>query len=255
MTALGCVQAEQGDFNLALVTLRQAAELKAEQQSLHSIRAANEAVGLLSKALIGADQQQSIAGMEFFSLTMDERLSLVALISEHTGNSSFRALAAKLLHANDRHAEAEVYMRKVLGSYDDRSNVQRLTLLASIIEAQNKQSEAQEIRGMINRQTEKALSEEIMEIGVEGKHRYKMGLKVTKNNDKSAVIKVLKVYKDYPFAKAGVKEGDELLSVAHRPITNLRSITRVLLDFLPGTEVTLTVKRNNEELSMTLLVE
>ena len=255
VTALGRVQAEQGDFNLALLTLRQAIELKAEQESLQSIRAANEAVGLLSKALAAADQQQSITGREFFSLTMDERLSLVALISERTGNSSFRTLAAKLLHANDRHVEAEVYMRKVLGSYDDRSNVQRLTLLASILEAQNKQSEAQEIRRMISRQTEKALSEEIMEIGIDGKHRYKMGLKVTKKSDKSAGVKVLKVYIDYPFARAGVKEGDELLSFAHRKILSLRSITRLLLDFSPGTEVPLTVKRNNEELSMTLVVE
>ncbi len=114
MTGLGRVQAERGDYALALVTLRRAIELK--QQSLQSIRAANEAVGLLSNALVAADQQQSITGEAFFFLTMSERLLLVDLISERTGKSDFRALAARLLHANGQHAEAEVLMRKVLST-------------------------------------------------------------------------------------------------------------------------------------------
>jgi len=111
VTGLGRVQAERGDYARALVTLGRAVELKAEQQSLQSIRAANEAVGLLSKALVAADQQQPITGEAFFSLTMRERLSLVDLISERTGSSGFRALAARLLQASGEHGEAEVFMR------------------------------------------------------------------------------------------------------------------------------------------------
>lgn len=255
VTAFGRVQAERGDYALALVTLRRAIELKEQQQSLQSIRAANEAVGLLSSALVAADQQQPITGEAFFSLSMSERLSLIDLISQGTGKSDFRALAARLLHANGQHTEAEVLMRKVLGRYDSRSNVQHLMTLASILDAQNMQHEAQEIRSMINRKVEGALSEEIMEIGVDGKHRYKMGIKVTRSNDSSDAIKVLKVYQAYPFAKAGVKEGDELLSFAHRRIKSLRSITRLLLDFAPGTEIPITVKRANKDLNLSLVVE
>ncbi len=66
---------------------------------------------------------------------------------------------------------------------------------------------------------------------------------------------VLRTYEGYPFAKAGVQAKDQILEVAHRPITVLRDIWLLLIELSPGTDVPLKVKRDSEVLDLTLIVE
>ncbi len=59
----------------------------------------------------------------------------------------------------------------------------------------------------------------------------------------------------YPFAKAGVIAGDRLLEFAHRKVESLRSIWVPILDFSPGTDVPLKVRRGKELLDLTVVIE
>lgn len=253
--ALGLYQSRQGDYASAFTTLRHTIELRPKQQELQRIRASNEAKGSLRRALLKADEKSDITGPDFFNLDMDERLSLMEFALEHGGsNRRLRLLAARLFHNAGRNDQAEPWVRKVLGDYDERSDTKTLQLLSAILEAQNKEEEAQQIREIVARKEERATFEEILETGYEDKHRYKVGLRVAKQNEGDG-IEVLKAFEGYPFAKAGVQQGDRILEFAHRRITNLRSIWVPINDFTPGTDVPLKISRGDEVISLTVVIE
>ncbi len=253
--ALGLYQSRQGDYASAFATLRHTIELKPKQQELQRIRAANEAKGSLRRALLKADEQTDITGSEFFGLDTNERLSLMEFALTHGGsNRQLQLLAAKLYHSAGQAEQAEPLLRKVLGDYNERSNTQQLELLAAVLESQNKTEEAQQIRDMVARKEERATFEEILETGYEDKHRYKVGLRVAKQNEGDG-IEVLKAFEGYPFAKAGVQQGDRLVEFAHRRVTNLRSIWVPINDFSPGTDVPLKISRGDEIIDLTVVIE
>ncbi|MFT5676259.1 MAG: C-terminal processing protease CtpA/Prc [Paraglaciecola sp.] len=105
---------------------------------------------------------------------------------------------------------------------------------------------------------QEALSyEEALETGIEGEHRYKIGLRVEKkdNGGTSQSLLVLKAYSGYPFSKSGVQAGDRLLMLAHRQPTSVMEIYRILSNFEAGTSVPLSIERNGKELELEFLVE
>ena len=253
---LGDWQRRHGDYAAAFKNLRHAIELGPRQHELYRIRASKYAAHDLSSALLSADQATDITGTEFFGLSLDERLSLMTFTLEHPGNneSSLRIPAARLFHHAGRDEQAEPLLRKVLGDYDERSNGQELTLFAEVLEAENKNDEAKQVRDILAKQREYASYEEILETGLEGQHRYKVGLKVAKQNVDEG-IEVLEAFSGYPFAKAGVHKGDRLLEFAHRKVENLRSISNPILDFSPGIDVPLRIRRGDELLDLTIVIE
>ena len=257
---LGDWQREQGDYAAAFKNLRHAIELGPRQHEQYRIRASEYAAYDLSRALLSADQATDITGTEFFGLSLDERLSLMTFVLEHPGNneSSLRIPAARLFHHAGRDEQAEPLLRKELGDYDERSNSKNLTLFASVLEAESKNEEAKQVRDILAKQSERererASYEEIFETGVEGQHLYKIGLKVAKQNSDEGV-EVLEAFSGYPFAKAGVHEGDRLLEFAHRKVSDLSSITNPIIYFSPGTDVPLKIRRGDELLDLTIVIE
>ena len=255
VAALGRWQAKQGDYAAAFKNLKQAIELEPRQQELQRIRASNLADRELSRALVAADAATDITGSEFFGLSLDERLTLMTFALDHAGSERrLRWLAARLFHHAGRDAEAEPLLRKVLGDYDERSNGQELILFAEVLEAENKHPEARQVRDILAKQRENARYEEILETGLEGQHRYKVGLRVAKQNADGG-IEVVEAFDGYPFAKAGVRKGDRIVKFAHRPVHNLRSIWLPLLDFSPGTDVPIEIRRGNQPLDLTVIIE
>ena len=130
-----------------------------------------------------------------------------------------------------------------------------MELFAAILEARNNDPDTlAEVRQLISTKTSMASYDEILETGYEGKHRYKIGLRIAKGTTGEGA-QVLRTYEGYPFAKAGVQAKDQILEVAHRPITVLRDIWLLLIELSPGTDVPLKVKRDSEVLDLTLIVE
>mgnify|MGYP002620812394 CR=1 FL=1 len=253
--ALGRYQGNDGDYAAAFAALRRAIELRPNQTELQRIRAANEARYSLRRALLQAHDQHAITDHEFFGLDMDERVALVQFALAHGGsNRRFEHLAAELLHHHDDNAAAEPLLRKLLGDYDTRSPGETLALFAAVLEAQEKHAEAARVREVLAEKEERETFEEILETGYEDKHRYKVGLRVAKQNQGEGV-EVIKAYEGYPFAKAGVQTSDRLLEFAHRKVTSLRSIWVPINDFAPGTDVPLKIQRGDETLSLTVVIE
>jgi tetratricopeptide (TPR) repeat protein len=85
--------------------------------------------------------------------------------------------------------------------------------------------------------------------------RYRVGLRVPNAESDEGVL-VLKVFEEYPFAKAGVLEGDRILEIAHREVHAFNDIQYALTElFERGTAIPVKVKRGNETLLLTLVIE
>jgi len=94
---------------------------------------------------------------------------------------------------------------------------------------------------------------EVLRHGTHGQ-RYKVGLKVL-NRESDEGILVLDVFEGYPFAKAGIRKGDSILEFAHRKVRRFWDIERVLVEFKIGDNIPVKVKRGNEILLLTLIIE
>lgn len=255
VAGLGRLQAKRGDYQQAFASFSQAIKLRPSQHTLQNVRAANEAKGALARTLHAADQIQDISGTQFFGLDMPERLKLTEFALENAASDrNLRMLAARLFHHLGHDQKAEPILEKLLGRYDERSNTDSLNLYVAVLKANNNLAEAQRVEQTLARQQELASYEEILETNIDGQHRYKVGLRVSKKNSDEGV-RVLKVYQAYPFEKAGLKEGDHILEFAHRKVTSLRSIWVPINEFTPGTDVPLLIRRGDEILNLTLVIE
>ncbi len=175
------------------------------------------------------------------------------MLDKDSSNRYFDLVAAKLFHSVGQHQRAETLLREVLGKYDSYTDTQKLTLFANVLEALKK-PEAKPVRNLINEIKQRDSYEEILETGIDGKHRYKVGLRVAKHNSGDG-IEVLKVFEGYPFEKAGVQEKDRLLEFAHRKVENLRSIWVPINDFSPGTDVPLELQRGDKVMNVSVVIE
>ncbi|MCC2616435.1 PDZ domain-containing protein [Aestuariibacter halophilus] len=99
--------------------------------------------------------------------------------------------------------------------------------------------------------------QQVMEWGIEGQHRYKVGLVVWRHPEspEQQGIPIKKAYGQYPFARAGVKDGDWLVRFAHRDVSDIRVLLRLLGQFSPGSDVPMTVKRDDQSVELMLTVE
>ncbi|HEY5674301.1 MAG TPA: PDZ domain-containing protein [Malonomonas sp.] len=253
--SLGYYQAKQGDYRGALDNFRQAIEVAPLQTEQLQRQAAINARYALRRALNDAAEQQEITGPEFFGMSLDERIAIIEFALELSGSDRpLLLLASRLFHQVGANQRAEELLRQRLGSYTERTDSELLELLLAILEAQQKSVEAQQVRDILASQQERATFEEILEAGLDGQHRYKVGLRLAKENPAGGV-EVLKVYAGYPFAKAGLLPGDHLLEFAHREVINLRSVWAPITDFAPGTDVPLKILRDGQELMLTVVIE
>jgi S1-C subfamily serine protease len=67
-------------------------------------------------------------------------------------------------------------------------------------------------------------------------------------------VKVAGVVPDSPAAKAGVKEGDVLLKVDGKDVTNLQAFSGVLSGLTPGQTVPVVVRRGADDVALAVTV-
>ena len=251
--ALGKYQKEKEMYADALESFMTAIKLGPRKSEMEHVRAANEAKYYLLNALLSADKKMDITSPDFHGLSMEKRNTLVDFALKYQMNDRYlQLLAARFFYAAERLEEAEALVRKALGKYNKRSDTATLELFAAILEARGTNPETlAEIRALLAAKQKQITYEEILEVG---DRHYKLGLRVALDSSGNGV-EVLRVFEGYAFAKAGVRAGDRLLEFAHRKVKNLRSIWLPLTQFEPGTDVPLKVRRGDQVLELTLIVE
>lgn len=166
-------------------------------------------------------------------------------------------LLADLYHALGKEDKANIEIRKALGNdpTDWRYHIPMVELLVRILE----KGPADDVtlakaRKVLGEAQDKARYDEILEIGNEKERMFKVGLRVDKQRSVDGVY-IERVFQDYPFQKAGVRHGDAILEFAHRKVGTLRDIWLTLIEFEPGTDVPVEVRRGNNTLHLKLIVE
>ena len=134
-----------------------------------------------------------------------------------------------------------------------RSYVPQLRLYKTILERGGFDAAAlARVNATLEQVAERQHYDELLEIGEGPQHR-KIGLRIDKTA--GGGLLVARCFAGYPFAKAGVRDGDRILEFAHRKTENLRDIWTRLIQFAPGSDVPLRVQRAGETLDLTLVVQ
>ncbi|PKG98494.1 hypothetical protein CXF95_11420 [Paraglaciecola sp. MB-3u-78] len=254
----------KGEFEPALLLLRRSINLLPKQRELQRIRASNYSKAELRKLLTEADRTQDISTGEFYGLNMQARQELIEqVLQERQNDRSINFIAARFYFANQQYKLAEEAINKSISDGDLKQVIrgyylEQFELYRNILlNTGNNPEKLHEIQLAFSHYQDALSFEEALETGVEGEHRYKIGLRVEKkaDSDSQQGLLVIKAYSGYPFSKAGVQEGDRVLMLAHRQVKSVLDIYRILSNFTAGTSLPLTIKRQKQELELELLVE
>ena len=256
---LGEYEMERKEYREAIKSFEKAITLHPQQKELQGIRAANSAKNRLKKLILRADNEYHITSVEFLGLNMKERVRILEFALEHNErDTDLNFLAANLYYVLGDYKKAYRVIQKAIGdykSYVSYSAIPKLELFAKILEDGKLDYQTlSEVRDILKEKCEQELYDEILETGYKDKRKYKFGLKTPSKPSDDGLL-VLRAFKGYPFAKAGVRKGDRILEFAHRKIQTLRDIKLILIDFEPGTEAPVKIKRGDEIHDLILLVE
>jgi len=259
--ALGRLLRGRHDYGDAIRAFHKAASLRPTQDQLDRIRAANDALSELRGTLRDAAKAADPTGPEFFGMSLAERVAQVEFALQHSPKDrDLNWLAARLYVAQGELDRAYAAVRKGLADTELKLaprtyRLERLELCARILEnLGNEPQTLATVRELIDGKRDYDRYEDVLETGMRGKTRYRVGLKTLRDPSDDGV-RVVEVIADYPFAKAGVRPGDRITQFAHRTVRSVRDIQSRLFDLAPGAEVQVKVDRGEASLDLRLVVE
>lgn len=262
---LGRFSADSEHFEEALNAYQTAIELLPKQRNIQRIRAANFAKTKLRQLFVETHRLFDLNSDNFLGLNEQQKVRLVELVSGLQNNDrNFSAIAAQFYFNRGEFQKTIEYVGKLLSDYELKKPVASYSVnyyqlyLAALVELKQQPELQQQIRNKLEDYYESLTYEESLEWGIVGEHRYKIGLKVAKLEDKESTevgLNVLTAFSGYPFATAGVKAGDRIITVAHREVNTLKSLHLIISGFTPDTAIPVTIVRNNNTIELQLIIE
>lgn len=253
-----------GKLAQALPLLQMAINLLPQQRALDRIRASNFSKTDLRRLFVVASKLQDINHSDFLGLDLSQRRQLLEqLLALWKSDREINFVAAKFYLAEQQYELAEKAIKYTISEGDLQSQLPRgyheeqFQLYRDILIRSGRDPlKLKLIKEGLQRYQDAKSYEELLDMGIEGQHNYKIGLRVMKQNDpKVKGLQVLKAYSAYPFALAGMVKGDIVLKLAHREVLNLKAIFRILSNFEPGTILPLKISRAGELMELTLKVQ
>lgn len=246
---LAIVLGKRGEYGAAVREYRRAAEL-ATGADLSSSRTRNGAL----QDMLAVFKQHGAK----LDLPAEERVTLLeALVASQVSmDRAQHVMLAELYLDLGKLEKAHDAIRSALGDEQEswRYYLPQVRLYRTILERGAFDPAAlAAVQAILQKAADAERYEELLETGKAEGHRYKVGLRVEKAAGDGVLVQ--RSFAGYPFAKAGVRDGDRILEFAHREIRRLQDISRWLVEFTPGTDVPLKVQRAGSVLDLTLIVQ
>ena len=247
---LAYVLSQRGEYGAAVREYRRAAEL-ATGTDISSSRTRNGALADILELF-----KRHGAKLE---LPADERVAALEAViaSQVSMDRTQHVMLAELCLELGRLEKAHAAIRRALGDEQEswRYYLPQVRLYRTILERGAFDPAAlAAVQAILQKAADAERYDELLETGKAEGHRYKVGLRVEKTAAGDGLL-VQRSFAGYPFAKAGVLDGDRILEFAHRRIQRLQDISRWLIEFTPGTDVPLKVQRVGELIDLTLIVQ
>ena len=258
---LGKFYFDQGAFLPALNNLQTAIKLKNKQTSLVNIQAANYAKVSLRGLFIAATNAYDITSDDFMHLSETAREEwIVQLLAIKDTDRQVNRRAFDFYLSVKKLNQAAELIERLISQRELEEPVKGYTLedkqrYLALLRAKNEQPDLQQkLAADITEFQQSQRWEEFLHWGIEGKHRYKVGLRVEKGVIQDG-LKVLKVFSGFPFAKGNIKAGDIIQRVGHQRVKELNHVMQILDRFNPGDAVPIQILRNTRVLELSLIVE
>ena len=258
---LGKHYAESQQYYKAYEQYQAALASKDDSHTLTRIRASNLSFTRLRQLIVEVTNEQPIDGDNFIGMPLEQRKAWVSqLLMRFPSDRNINRIATDLyLYSKDLAAAqasiSRLVSQQMLSNPISASSVEDMRRYLAVLEARNEEQELQsQLRARLDAYVASLSWEEYLHWGIKGRHRYKVGLRVDKQLHQSG-LKVLHVYSEFPFQKAGLMKGDILLSVGHQPITSLTEVMLIMDQFNPGSELPLAILRNQQQTALVLIVE
>lgn len=238
-----------------------ARDLLSEQGEIQLIRAANSAKVALRRLVIETSKKQTITEDGFLGKSMNEMAVLMdELLTDRPNDRELNLLVARLAFHQGLLEKALKHLKATLSTRDLASPVREYNqhifrLYQDILQQlPEQQSELNRVKDALQQFAIAQGFEESMEFGIEGRNRYKVGLRIRLREAGEGLL-VAKAFSGYPFYKAGVREGDTVLTFAHRQVDSLRQLHLILDKFELGTSIPVTCLRDGKIESLDFIVE
>lgn len=254
----------EGKLAQALPLLQRAINLLPQQRAIDRVRASNFSKTDLRRLFVAASKIQDINHSDFLGLDLTQRRQLLEqLLALWKSDREINFVAAQFYLAEQQYELAEKAIKYTISEGDLQAQLPRgyyvvqFQLYRDILTHSGRDPlKLKQIEEGLQRYQDAKSYEEILDMGIEGQHNYKIGLRVMKQNDpKVRGLQVLEAYSAYPFALAGMVKGDIVLKLAHREVLNLKTIFRILSNFEPGTILPLKISRAGQQMELTLKVQ
>ncbi len=258
---LGNKLLNKGELKAALNPLMMAKNLLPKQRRIANLRASNSAKSALRRWVIEADKKFEIHSDDFLGLCMEERYALIKdLLNDRNSDREINMIAARLAYAQQEFEVSLAYLKNTQSDRDFSRQVQDYNLAIfnlyrdNLSQLPSQQAEFQRVEQALQFYHQNRGIEESLEFGIEGRNRYKVGLRVDTKSSGNGVY-VVESFSGYPFYNAGVRAGDRIIKLAHREVNNLQSIYILLDKFDHKTSVPMVIARDGEQLELNFIVE
>lgn len=247
------------NFKRSLPLLMSASGLGEQQSQLIRVQAANFAKSALKRLLIESELVYDFIEGRYLDQNSKNTFQFIdSVVKQSPNDRNVNFVMAKYFYSLGEYKQATDYLNKVFKLADlakplYSSNYRHAELLRNILLVTQQNPQAQQrLSTEIEAYWRQSEIVESMDWQKNGTELYRIGLRLHSRSD---ALTVIRAYSNYPFAKAGLRPGDRLLTLNGHTLKTLSELHETVGMAEEGVELPMTWERQGQLMQATLIVE
>lgn len=256
---LGYYYLMEKDFEKSLSLLISASELLEQQSELVRVQAANFAKSSLKRLLIESELMFDFNEGKYLGQSSSSTFQLIdSVVKDSPNDRNVNFLMAKYFFSIQDYQQARRYLNKIFKIADlakplYSSNYRHAELLRDILQVTKQNPEVQQrLLQEIEFYWQQSDIAESMVWQINENASYRIGLRVY---SRANSLTVIRAYSTYPFAKAGLRPSDRLLTLNGKKLASLEELKKIIGSVEIGNKLPVTWQRQGHTMQSTLTIE